>query len=483
MSRNGSGGQPAPRPPARRAPADQDPYQDQYAAGPAWSQGHQPPSYDPHGQYDPHAQPPFGQSALPPQHGQNYYFPQPADSDPNYGYPARPVSQALPFDRFQPGPPQHGQAPGWDPSQPRDSSHYDLGSYLPMGGAEPRGLGQGDPFQPATDSPFRHHGGGEHGYGDADGAYDEMEDEEEPRRGRRGLVIASALVGAIGLGGAMAYMYTKIIAPPRTAPMVKVTDQGPTKVKPALPGGKEFAHTDKKLLNRLDEDNNASLRPAGGANEDRAGENPNAPRPVRSITIVPPGSSSAANAGPASPPVVPGITLENMGPPGGSPGSARVQIPSPPPMMPAKAVAPAGPPPVKIVSSAPPPAALPPAAPAVSESAPPPPAPKRTAAVAPQREQAPRPAAPVATSSTGGYVAVLSSQKSRMDALKVFADLQQKYSGVLSSKTPDVQEANLGDKGIWYRAVVGPPASRDAASGVCSQLKSAGYTGCWVTAY
>ena len=94
----------------------------------------------------------------------------------------------------------------------------------------------------------------------------------------------------------------------------------------------------------------------------------------------------------------------------------------------------------------------------------------------------PKAAAAVVTASTSGYVAVLSSQKSRMDALKAFADLQQKYGDVLSSKTPDVHEANLGDKGVWFRAVVGPPVSRDAASGICSQLKAAGYAGCWVTA-
>jgi hypothetical protein len=70
-----------------------------------------------------------------------------------------------------------------------------------------------------------------------------------------------------------------------------------------------------------------------------------------------------------------------------------------------------------------------------------------------------------------------------MDALRAFADLQQKYGDVLGTKTPDVQEANLGEKGVWYRAVVGPPASRDAASDICQQLKSAGYAGCWVTAY
>ena len=92
---------------------------------------------------------------------------------------------------------------------------------------------------------------------------------------------------------------------------------------------------------------------------------------------------------------------------------------------------------------------------------------------------------PPQTTGTSGYVAVLSSQKSRMDALKAFADLQQKYGDVLVSRTPDVQEADLSSRGLgtMYRLVVGPPGSRDAASGVCNQLKTAGYVGCWVTAY
>jgi hypothetical protein len=84
---------------------------------------------------------------------------------------------------------------------------------------------------------------------------------------------------------------------------------------------------------------------------------------------------------------------------------------------------------------------------------------------------------------TSGYVAVLASKTSRTDALKAFADLQQKYGDVLASKTPNVQEANLGDKGVRYRAFVGPPGSREAASEVCKQLKTAGYNDCWVTAY
>ena len=80
---------------------------------------------------------------------------------------------------------------------------------------------------------------------------------------------------------------------------------------------------------------------------------------------------------------------------------------------------------------------------------------------------------------------MLSSQKSRMDALKVFADLQQKYGSALSGKTPDVQEADLSARGLGtvYRLVVGPPGSRDAASGICNQIKAAGHKDCWVNAY
>jgi hypothetical protein len=158
--------------------------------------------------------------------------------------------------------------------------------------------------------------------------------------------------------------------------------------------------------------------------------------------------------------------------PQGPPSAARVPLP-PPAQPPPKA---AQQPPVKVASAGktPLPQAAEPAPPATKPVAKTP-VPKKTVAVD----------APATTSASGasGYVAVLASKTSRMDALKAFADLQQKYGDVLGSKTPDVQEANLGDKGVRYRSVVGPPGSREAASGVCKQLKTAGYADCWVTAY
>ena len=62
---------------------------------------------------------------------------------------------------------------------------------------------------------------------------------------------------------------------------------------------------------------------------------------------------------------------------------------------------------------------------------------------------------------------MLGSKKSRVDALNAFVELHQKYPAVLADKAANVQESNLGDKGISYRAVVGP-SSREAASSVCT---------------
>jgi cell division septation protein DedD len=103
---------------------------------------------------------------------------------------------------------------------------------------------------------------------------------------------------------------------------------------------------------------------------------------------------------------------------------------------------------------------------------------------APAKTPVPKKEASAATASTGaGFVAVLSSQKTRIEALTIFANMQEKYGNVLASKTPDVQEANLGEKGVRYRLLVGPPGSKESATGLCTQLKAAGHPDCWVMKY
>ena len=81
-------------------------------------------------------------------------------------------------------------------------------------------------------------------------------------------------------------------------------------------------------------------------------------------------------------------------------------------------------------------------------------------------------AAPVASS--GGYAVQLSSQGSEAEAQSSFRALQAKYPNLLGGREPIVRRADLGEKGIYYRAMVGPFVSREQATDLCSNLKAAG---------
>jgi cell division septation protein DedD len=83
--------------------------------------------------------------------------------------------------------------------------------------------------------------------------------------------------------------------------------------------------------------------------------------------------------------------------------------------------------------------------------------------------------APQATSSAGGgYLVQVASQKNEADAQASYRALQGKYPAVLGSRSPVIKRADLGDKGIYYRAMVGPFGSPDEASQFCGSLKTAG---------
>jgi cell division septation protein DedD len=102
-----------------------------------------------------------------------------------------------------------------------------------------------------------------------------------------------------------------------------------------------------------------------------------------------------------------------------------------------------------------------------------PPAPReRVAAVPPPAPPAPR--AQNAPAQGGGYVVQLSSQRSEADAQSSFRALQAKFPNQLAGQSGIVRRADLGDKGVFYRAMVGPFASSEEASRFCSGLKAAG---------
>ncbi|MFZ4808503.1 MAG: SPOR domain-containing protein [Hyphomicrobiaceae bacterium] len=475
-------------------------------------QGHRPP-HDPNyppafDQYAPQGAPPPAYPAEPLAYNQPPADPRWApQAEPGFQDYRRPPA----YDRAAPPAPyaepepelRGGQFDQWP--QP-DARGYDLGAYAAgQGGGHPQpgfGVpaqeaqrawpGQGGPYAepPRFDQQIDQNPGALQPY-DQDQDQDEDEEPEEaPRRSRgRGLLIVAALVGAIGLGGGLAYAYKMFLAaPPSNAARVVKAPQQPAKTQPADPGGRKFANTDSKVMDRLPSDGTAGQG-------DPAGDEQSGARRVQTIPVTRDGALAAPAPAPQPllPPgssIVPGMTIVNGGV--RAPQVAESVGQAPPQQQPGRvAVAPLRP---QIVAKAEPepepepaPAAPQRRAPVLAAPAAPPPAAPKAAvpvrAPAATASGAPAGAGAEPARKSTGFVVVLASQKSRMEALTTFADLQQKYGSVLADKVPDVQEADLSSRnlGTVYRLVVGPAGPREKALGVCNQLKAAGYQGCWVT--
>ena len=76
--------------------------------------------------------------------------------------------------------------------------------------------------------------------------------------------------------------------------------------------------------------------------------------------------------------------------------------------------------------------------------------------------------------SGGGYLVQVSSQRNEADAQASYRVLQGKFPTVLGSRSPLIKRADLGEKGVYYRAMVGPFGSSEEASQFCGSLKTAG---------
>ena len=227
-----------------------------------------------------------------------------------------------------------------------------------------------------------------------------------------------------------------------------------------------------------------------------------APAPQPQATTPPPPATVPAQQATTPPPApaMAGTPVQPTTPP------AAVPMPKPAPAAP-MAQAPqepappaAAPPKVKTVAvspvTVPKPAARPTASggegaplslgPVAPRLAPEPPAPSATPA-APAAPAAPKPAAaaPVTTASApvaiappppasggGDYMVQISASGTDAAARASFAAAQRKHSG-LAGKAVDVQRADLGAKGVFYRARVAG-GSREQAAALCSQIQSQG---------
>ena len=68
----------------------------------------------------------------------------------------------------------------------------------------------------------------------------------------------------------------------------------------------------------------------------------------------------------------------------------------------------------------------------------------------------------------------LSSQRSEAEAQSAFRGMQAKYPNLLGGRQPLIHKVELGAKGTYYRAMVGPFAQFRGGGRLCSSLKSAG---------
>lgn len=398
--------------------------------------------------------------------------------------PARQYTDpALPFDDF----PDHGERrePAFDAQSPRYESP------------------QHEPYPP--DDHAHYAAREQDDTGDAEEEYEH--DRSAPRRS--GTILILAVLGLAVLGTAGAFGYRAMFGNSMVSglvPLIKPDDK-PIKVQPSQdkqagkPGQSETA--DKGAGERLVEHQEQPI--------DVQSANPPVPRVVNTIPVVSnapvapfPGALPPAGAMPAAPPAQPtAFPPAVAAPPPATnlPAAQAPQLATPGP-------ASSGAKPVHTVI-------IRPGQPANANANPAPAAVPPAAHAAKPREQAPResrqtakaggplsivpspegdvharaqertserthvamrtPAPPEATSTAGGgYAVQVSSQRSEAEAEAAFRALQAKYPQELGSRRPMVRRADLGAKGVYYRALVGPFASGEQATELCSKLKAAG---------
>jgi len=335
----------------------------------------------------------------------------------------------------------------------------------------------------------------------SDDAEDYFDDEATGRPRRSGVVVVLAMLGLvmIGAGGAFAYraMFGGAILAPSLPPVIKAND-APNKIVPnrsdaqtaaSNPAGAATSGSPDKLVSR--EEQPVAIQPANAP-----------PRVVSTIPVLPaPGAAPAgppaavapappaAPALPSAPPKVaapaqpPAAPLAGSGEPkkvhtvtirSDQVGNPSAAAPAPAPATPApaarpKAEAPARATAPKAGGNAP--LAIVPVAQGAAPAAEPPP---RSRVARTEAPSAPVATAPAAAPAAGGYAVQVTSQRSEVEAQTEFKALQAKYPGQLGNRQPIIHRADLGDKGTFYRALVGPFASSEAAAAVCSNLKAAG---------
>jgi hypothetical protein len=433
------------------------------------------------GQTDPFGNFGRGTQAAPaaiPAHHEDHYEPQePIDDDVAAGPPPwmqKRMTQQAPQQDFEAAPhpvlrraavypdnPSHFQHPEPDSYHQADSGRYDDALY-----------GHVPEQQRAQDGQYADGQYPDEPYGYQDG-YGEGADDHAPRR-RGGMltVIAVLALAIVGTGAAFAYRTYVGSARSGTPPVIKA-DAGPNKIIPQQAGSGDAVG--KLIQDRMSATNGTEQMVSREEQPvDVKGATTSGPR-----VVFPPLNQNA------NPPTVASVSPSVRPPPitangtiaGDEPRKIRTltvhgdqadmaAVPAARPVAPTPQAAP-----VPVV------ARRAPQAPAATGSAN---GPLSLSPQAPAAEPRTRVAStnsapqPIASSASGGYVVQVSSQRNEADAQASFRMLQGKFPSVLGSRAPLIKRADLGPKGVYYRAMVGPFGSPEEASHFCGNLKSAG---------
>jgi len=280
--------------------------------------------------------------------------------------------------------------------------------------------------------------------------------------GRRPMLTLGVLLLATAFGGVLFIAYQQGMKEGgRTAPPIVKAEKTPAKVTPSQPGGMEIPHQDKRVYERINGEE--ATQPAVENLMPRAEEPMRIPQePEKEVAAAPPSAAPSSGSTPATVPPKMEILPRAIELPGEQPSTPQAATPpSAPTEIPAQTTRASAetPPAVAAAPSSPP--ATPPSVPATPEI--------ETAAArpAPQVLEGPDVA-------TGKYVIQIAAFREQTQATKQFGVLQKKYADLLGALAPDVQRADLGDKGVYYRLRLGPFADKASAGDVCQQLKARG---------
>jgi hypothetical protein len=264
--------------------------------------------------------------------------------------------------------------------------------------------------------------------------FDGGEDEDEAEGSHLPVVIIIAILVLAAFGGVVWLAYNQGVARGRSDVPVRVAA-----AETAAPGNTSQIKVYQQQANSENEETPA---PAPVA-KPQAAEPPAAPPQV---AVAPPPAAKPAPAATAAPPAAKPAPAAIAAPPAAKPQPAAAK-PVPAVVL-DKPAGPATKPPAQLGLVHPAPAAPP--------------------ATAPAAKPAAMPAA-----SGGSYLLQIGAFKSQDEAMGAWKAYRGKHAALLAGGfSPDVQRADLGDKGVWYRLRIASFADKASAAALCDKLKA-----------